>query len=108
MIEELTKTCDGCGKDLSNDSAYPSGFDRDFGRDAVQLWRCASCKIAKDTHRIATLEAHAKKGLSYMGEAQSAASPEDAHESILRAEREMRNALMNNDYPSLGRKEPAA
>lgn len=98
-----SKLCDGCGKDLSNDSAYPSGFDTPYGRNCVQLWRCAPCKIAKDTHRISVFEDAAKQGLSYLGEALSG-SPEDAREPIIRTERELRRALTNDSYPSLGRK----
>lgn len=104
MTDEPTKTCDGCGKDLSNDSAYPSGFDADYGKNAVQLWRCAPCKIAKDTHRIAVLEGAVKAGLPGLGEVRTSPTINDAHEPVERVIRVLHEALRDDSYPSLGRK----
>ncbi len=103
MISEPTKTCDGCGKDLSNDSAYPSGFDKDFGRDCTQLWRCAPCKIAKDTHRIAALEAVVTTSMSDLGNL-AACDPTTMSRGIDGASRMLTETLTDYSYPSIGRK----
>jgi len=89
------KLCEGCGKDLSIGGGFDDGTTR-IGLPRT-LWRCASCKIAKDTLRISQLEAGINSGLNALANVNSDHKAEHIRASIDAAYGTLRAALQNEE-----------
>lgn len=89
------KLCDGCGKDLSNGGGYADEPHVGFPK-----LRCAPCKIAKDTHRIAALEAAAKAVIKDLDEVMNSLSVNDTYKPARRAVGTLGDILTDHSFPS--------